>query len=355
MTEKTTAPPAAPAGAPNGLHPNHLADLRYVLKTLEKVLPTTAYGRVGTKDKDQAELRGDVQAAINGMNYIIARTEEGATAKKPATLPAVDAPSPAASGGAQDSPSKFKVRDRVIHIHDKRTAIVTALTPRGFRYFLDERHHLGPRHGYTDEGEALTDDGWELVVAASGVDAVLREALDELHEAHKAQYPRYEDGKASQDAWAARIEAAHEEAVRLLSAAPSSRGVETFQQRVRPWMMACFGPAISADVIERNHRFLEESLELIQSTGCTKSEAHQLVDYVYGRPAGDTAQEVGGVMVTLAALCLAHPGLDMHRCGEVELARIWTMVEKIRAKQAAKPKHSPLPERPATPVGGNQQ
>ncbi|MEN2432313.1 hypothetical protein [Comamonas sp. F1-6] len=118
---------------------------------------------------------------------------------------------------------------------------------------------------------------------------------------------------------------------------------QKFQQRVQPWMMACFGPEISADRIERNHRFLEEALELVQSCGCTASEAHQLVDYVYGRPWGEPAQEAGGVMVTLAALCLAN-GLDMHACGETELARIWTKVEAIRAKQAAKPKHSPLPE-----------
>ena len=117
---------------------------------------------------------------------------------------------------------------------------------------------------------------------------------------------------------------------------------QKFQQRVQPWMMACFGPEISADRIERNHRFLEEALELVQCLGCTASEAHQLVDYVYGRPWGDPAQEAGGVMVTLAALCLAN-GLDMHACGETELARIWTKVEAIRAKQAAKPKHSPLP------------
>jgi hypothetical protein len=117
----------------------------------------------------------------------------------------------------------------------------------------------------------------------------------------------------------------------------------SFQTRVQPWMMACFGPMIAGDREERNHRFLEEALELVQSTGCTASEAHQLVDYVYGRPAGEPAQEVGGVMVTLAALCLAQ-GLDMHNAGETELARIWTKVEAIRAKQAAKPKHSPLPQ-----------
>ena len=117
----------------------------------------------------------------------------------------------------------------------------------------------------------------------------------------------------------------------------------TFQQRVQPWMMACFGAEISADRKERNHRFLEEAVELVQSCGCTQSEAHQLVDYVFGRPVGEPAQEVGGVMVTLAALCLAND-LDMHQAGETELARIWTKVEAIRAKQAAKPKHSPLPQ-----------
>lgn len=120
---------------------------------------------------------------------------------------------------------------------------------------------------------------------------------------------------------------------------------QSFQQRVQPWMMECFGPAISADKQERNHRFLEEALELVQACGATQSEAHQLVDYVYGRLAGEKAQEVGGVMVTVAALCLAND-LDMHQAGEVELARIWTKVEQIRAKQAAKPKHSPLPEAP---------
>lgn len=129
----------------------------------------------------------------------------------------------------------------------------------------------------------------------------------------------------------------------LPASAPSEQKAETFQSRVEPWLLACFGEEISNDKEERNHRFLEESLELVQATGCTASEAHQLVDYVFGRPVGEPHQEVGGVMVTLAALCRAQ-ALDMHANGEIELARIWTKVEKIRAKQAAKPKHSPLPE-----------
>lgn len=135
--------------------------------------------------------------------------------------------------------------------------------------------------------------------------------------------------------------------VTLWNTRPEPAGAETLQSRVDPWLEECFGAEISRDKVERNHRFLEEAIELVQSTGCTKSEALQLVDYVYGRAVGDPAQEVGGVMLTLAALCLAN-GLDMHQCGETELARVWTMVEKIREKQATKPKNSPLPQHTET-------
>ncbi len=118
--------------------------------------------------------------------------------------------------------------------------------------------------------------------------------------------------------------------------------MRTFQARVHDWVCACFGQEIAFDLTERNHRFLEEALELVQSTGCTASEAHQLVDYVFNRPAGEPAQEVGGVRVTLAALCTAAAIRD-DAAGDTELARVWDNIQKIRAKQAAKPKHSPLP------------
>lgn len=124
----------------------------------------------------------------------------------------------------------------------------------------------------------------------------------------------------------------------------------SFQDRVQPWMMACFGPEISADRLERADRFIEEALELVQSGDYPKERAHQLVEYVYGRDQGDINQEVGGVMVTLAAYCLAF-GIDMHAAAETELARIWTKVEKIREKQASKPRGSALPiASPAPPV-----
>lgn len=116
-----------------------------------------------------------------------------------------------------------------------------------------------------------------------------------------------------------------------------------FQEKVKDWTIHCFGEEIAMNRVERNHRFLEESLELIQSLGCTSSEAHQLVDYVFNREVGEKAQECGGVMVTLAALCNANK-LDMETCGTSELERVWEKADSIREKRKNKPKHSPLPQ-----------
>jgi hypothetical protein len=117
---------------------------------------------------------------------------------------------------------------------------------------------------------------------------------------------------------------------------------ESYQERVRPWMTACFGEVIPFDKVERGDRLLEEVFELLQSGGYDPERVLALRDYVWGRPVGDPPQEVGGVMVTLAAYCNAF-GLDMYEAGETELSRIWTKVEAIRAKQAAKPTGSALP------------
>ncbi|WP_439126218.1 MAG: hypothetical protein ACNJA3_28020 (plasmid) [Pseudomonas rhizophila] len=118
----------------------------------------------------------------------------------------------------------------------------------------------------------------------------------------------------------------------------------SFQSRVAPWLVECFGEAIAQDSQERNQRFLEEALELVQACGATSGEAHQLVDYVFSRDVGEQSQEVGGVMVTLAALCYAN-SLAMHQSGEVELERISRpdVMARIREKQRGKPAFSPLP------------
>lgn len=95
--------------------------------------------------------------------------------------------------------------------------------------------------------------------------------------------------------------------------------VNTYQTRVCEWLLACFGNEIARD------------------------RAVALVDYVFSRPPGQPAQEVGGVMTTLAALCAA-VDIDMAAAGETELARVWTKIDAIRAKQAAKPVGSALPQ-----------
>lgn len=144
------------------------------------------------------------------------------------------------------------------------------------------------------------------------------------------------------------IRQAGENLVKAIEALPEAAPRATLQARVDPWLLECFGEEIARDGVERNHRFLEESLELAQSCGCTEEDARALVAYVYGRPKGDAYQEVGGVLITLAALCLAH-GFDMHAAGEEELARIWGAIDKIRAKRASKPKGSPVPQAAAPP------
>ncbi|MER9768910.1 Lar family restriction alleviation protein [Mesorhizobium sp. M0189] len=139
---------------------------------------------------------------------------------------------------------------------------------------------------------------------------------------------------------------------RALSAQEEPGEAMSFQSRVQPWMMACFGAEISGDKVERGDRLLEEVLELLQSGGYDPARVDALRDYVWSRPTGEPSQEVGGVQVTLATYCLAHD-LDMHQAGETELARIWTKVDQIRAKQAAKPVGSALPVATLTsPVRG---
>ena len=124
------------------------------------------------------------------------------------------------------------------------------------------------------------------------------------------------------------------------------------QAEIGRWMLECFGEEIAADRIERGDRFIEEALELAQTVeGFTADRAHALVDYVFGRAVGEKEQEVGGVMVTLAALCNT-AGIDIQAAMNTEVARIWTKVDVIRAKQATKPTGSALPipaEAPSEP------
>jgi len=130
----------------------------------------------------------------------------------------------------------------------------------------------------------------------------------------------------------------------LISTAPQPHAAPApFQQAVLQWVHVCFGPEIAVDHRDRNQRLVEETLELAQACGASRSECHQLVDYVFSRPVGEARQEVGGVMLTLAALCGAHD-IDMQEAATEELVRVWEFSDKIRLKQTAKPKYPTVEE-----------
>ena len=106
----------------------------------------------------------------------------------------------------------------------------------------------------------------------------------------------------------------------------------SFQSRVDVWVKQCFGETSKT---ERNYRFIEEALELVQSLGTSKEEVLELVDYVFNRPSGEPWQEVGGTMTTLAALCNAHD-LDMEESADRELTRMWGAIERyVRNRQTS--------------------
>lgn len=123
-----------------------------------------------------------------------------------------------------------------------------------------------------------------------------------------------------------------------------NKSLFNFQKYVWVWVNDCLGNSTATDVSERNFRFLEEALELVQSSGATKDDAYKLVDYVFSRDKGAPHQEVGGVMVTLAALCGAS-NLDLNRAAIDEYHRINQpeIKNKIRLKHESKPRKSPLP------------
>ncbi len=117
-----------------------------------------------------------------------------------------------------------------------------------------------------------------------------------------------------------------------------------YQQKVENWLIKCFGEEIARDKTERCFRFTEESLELVQSLGITKEQVLELVEYVFNRPFGEPHQEVGGTMVTLAALCGA-ADLCLEDAANDEYERILTKIDKIRSKHFSKPQNvlSPIP------------
>lgn len=95
---------------------------------------------------------------------------------------------------------------------------------------------------------------------------------------------------------------------------------EQRQRVVADWTVQTFGPEMMTPH-ERVLRVLEEALELAQAEGLSAVEAIRLVRYVFDRPAGDPAQEVGGLRLTILAYCAAK-GILADDCEAAEVARV---------------------------------
>lgn len=168
----------------------------------------------------------------------------------------------------------------------------------------------------------------------------LRKGLDD-YGFHLGDCPAFNSLKACKCGWNDFDESAamHDDRLPVETAGSPDEG---FQARVHDWMTKCFARPDAMLPAQRSFRFIEEALELVQSSGTSREDVLRLVEYVYGRPAGVIDQEIGGVMVTLSGLATSF-GLSMDYAGNAELARCEKNTEKIRAKDLAKPQRSPLP------------
>lgn len=93
------------------------------------------------------------------------------------------------------------------------------------------------------------------------------------------------------------------------------------QKQVADWCAAAFGQDQASSIEQRGIRLLEEAIEAYQACGASADMAHKMVDYIFARPAGTIAQELGGVGVTALALANA-AGVSADECEAKEVARV---------------------------------
>ncbi len=77
------------------------------------------------------------------------------------------------------------------------------------------------------------------------------------------------------------------------------------QGMIADWAKKAFGEVEATSLPQRGLRLLEEAIEAFQACGGDEEIAHKLVAFVFARPKGTVAQELGGVAVTTLALAAA--------------------------------------------------
>lgn len=108
------------------------------------------------------------------------------------------------------------------------------------------------------------------------------------------------------------------------------------QREVAQWAARTFGIDQASSVPQRALRMLEEAIEAAQAAGVDQAMARKLLDFVFDRPVGKLAQEIGGVGLTL--LCLAEAvGHSAEALEVIEVERVKRKpIEHFRARNQAK-------------------
>lgn len=108
-----------------------------------------------------------------------------------------------------------------------------------------------------------------------------------------------------------------------------------YAKLILEWARNTFGP-VAMNPVERGRRLLEEAAEVAQALGVPAAQALLIVERTNGRPTGDVDKEVGGLLVTVYAVC----GLRGKNPQELLSAEVGRVLAKDpwewRAKHAAK-------------------
>jgi NTP pyrophosphatase (non-canonical NTP hydrolase) len=91
------------------------------------------------------------------------------------------------------------------------------------------------------------------------------------------------------------------------------------QAAISRWARECFGVEEATSPEQRGLRLLEEAIEAAQAAGVDRDAAANLVRFVYSRPVGEVAQELGGVAVCALALAEAvGADAETEECREID-------------------------------------
>lgn len=109
--------------------------------------------------------------------------------------------------------------------------------------------------------------------------------------------------------------------IKLRHGASPSSPAATSQEILTKWAEDCFGSDQVNSPAIRGLRLAEESIEFSQSVDVPAEKLHALIDYVYSRPKGTPAQELGGVAVT-ALVAASSIGAQFDDCLQAETQRV---------------------------------